>query len=210
MKDFFEFIASRPYIGLILILLIAATVVMWIKAAAASQRHREFRDAEIARIEKEKALRNDYKVITDSTFDTDDKERLLFGIAANIQMFLEKQDDMNAAFFALPEEKRLAYSLSYVFEDSGDSELSKFFKSNGQPLTGEAEKAVKKIIGGKFHENFSAFYRMTDDDCEDVSYDEKKSGEFDKAYSEIMRSEKSDIFSLIADYLKSNKDIFIN
>lgn len=209
MKDFFEFISTHWYIGALIVVLIIATVIMWIKAVSASQRSREFREAEIARLEKEKALRNEFKIIDASKFETDDSERLLYGIAANIQMYLEKENDMNKAFENLPEEKKTAYALNYVFEDAKDTELSKFFRANGQPLTGEAAKAVNTVVGGKFAEVFMTLYNMLDDDCEDVSYDSEKVKECDKAFTEIMSAEKMEIFNRIGAYLKANKQIFI-
>lgn len=210
MKEFFDFLSTHWYWAVIIVVLMIAAVLMWIKAVAASQRSREFREAEIARLEKEKALRNEYRVLDESKFNTDDNEKLLCGVAVNIQMFLEKEEDMNKSFEALPEEKKAAYALNYVFEDGKDSELSKFFRANGQPLTGEAAKAVETIIGGKFAKVFMKLYNMLDDDCEDVSFDSEKIEEYDKEYAEIMASEKAVIFNRIGDFLKSGKDIFIN
>lgn len=210
MKDLFAYLIERPYLIAIIAVLLIATVIMWIKALASSQRHRAENEATIARLEKEKALRNDFRTITDSSFETDDNERLLCGVAANIQMYLEKQTDMNAAYEELCEEKKFVYALNYVFEDGKDSELSQFFRANGQPLTGEAKKAVEKIIGGKFAEIFTSLYKMIDDDCEDASYDSEKIAECDKEYGEIMTAQKAGIFSEIADYIKENKQIFMN
>ncbi len=210
MRDFFAYISTHWYVGLILFVLLIAAVLMWIKAVSSSQKNRAEREAVIAKLEKEKALRNEFRVLSESSFDIDDKEKLLFGIGANIQLFLEKQENMNKAFDEMPEAKKFIYALNYVFEDSQDGQLSKFFKANGQPLTGEAEKAVKEIIGGKFSEVFSSLYNMTDDDIEDVSYDETKIAEYDKSFAEIMSGEKSEIFEKIAQYIKSNKAVFLN
>ncbi len=210
MRDFFEFISTHWYVGLLIIILIAATVIMWIKALAASQRSREFREAEIARLEKEKALRDEFMVLDTLKFETYDNERLLCGVAANIQMYLEKETDMNKAFENLPEEKKFAYALNYVFEDGKDNELSKFFRANGQPLTGEAAKAVNCVIGGNFAEIFMSLYNMLDDDCEDASYDSAKILECDKMYSEIMSDGKAEIFNKIGSYLKTNRQVFVD
>lgn len=210
MRDFFAYISTHWYVGLILLILLVAAVLMWIKAVSSSQKNRAEREAIIAKLEKEKALRNEFRNLTENSFNIDDNEKLLFGIGANIQMFLEKQEDMNKAFDDMPEVKKFVYALNYIFEDAQDSELSKFFKANGQPLTGEAEKAVKGIIGGKFSEIFTSLYNMTDDDVDDVSYDPKKIEEYDKAYAEIMSEQKAEIFSKIAQYIKTNKSIFLS
>lgn len=210
MKDFFVFLSAHWYWAVIIIVLIIAAVIMWIKAIAASQKSREAREAEIARLEKEKALRNEFKTIDEDTFNIGDNEKILYGIAANIQMYLEKQTDMNSAFESLPVEKKYVYSLNYVFEDGKDSQLSQFFRANGQPLTGEAKKAVEAVIGGKFSEIFTSLYSMIDDDCEDASYDSYKIVECDKKYEEIMSAEKNEIFSKIADYIRENETIFLS
>ena len=210
MKDFFAYIASKPYVGIILVVLLIAAVLMWIKAVSASQKNRAERESLIAKLEKEKALRNEFKVLDDAKFETEDNEKLLYGVAANIQMFLEKQENMNAAFEALPEEKKSVYALNYVFEDTKEDGLSKFFTANGQPLTGEAQKAVEKIIGGEFGEVFTSAYKMTDDDCDDVSFDAEKIEEYNKKYSEIMTAQKNNIFAKIGEYIKSNKKVFID
>lgn len=210
MKDFIGFISTHWYWAVIIVVLIIAAVIMWIKAIAASQKNREVREAEMARLEKEKALRNEFKTIDEDTFITEDNEKLLYGIAANIQMYLEKQTDMNAAFESLPVEKKYVYALNYVFEDGKDSQLSQFFRANGQPLTGEAKKAVEAVIGGKFSEIFTSLYSMIDDDCEDASYDSEKITECDKEYEEIMTAHKAEIFSKIADYIREKKQIYMN
>lgn len=210
MKSFFDYIFTHWYVGVIIVVLIIATVVMWIKALSASQKSRELREAEIARLEKEKALRAEFKVLDESKFETEENEKLLYGVAANIQMFLEKEQDMQKSFEEMPEEKKYVYALNYVFEDSKDKTLSEFFRANGQPLTGVAENAVEKIIGGKFSDVFTSLYSMMDDDVEDTSYDAEKITVFDKEYSEIMSLQKEEIFNKIADYIKSNKQIFLN
>ena len=50
MKDFFAYIASKQYVGIILVLLIIATVLMWIKAVSASKKNREERESLIAKL----------------------------------------------------------------------------------------------------------------------------------------------------------------
>lgn len=210
MNSFFDYIFTHWYVGVLIVVLIAATVVMWIKAISASQKSRELREAEIARLEKEKALRNEFRILDEEKFESVENEKLLFGVAVNIQMYLEKEQDMKKVFEEMPEEKKYVYALNYVFEDGKDNALSEFFRANGQPLTGEAAKAVKSVVGGDFSDIFMSLYNMIDDDVEDASYDVEKISECDKKYSEIMASKKEEIFKSIADYIKSNKQIYMN
>ncbi len=209
MKDFIMYISTHWYVGLIIAVLIVITVIMWIKALAASQRHREEREKIIAQLEKEKALRNEFRNISESTFDIEDNEKLLYGIAANIQMYLEKQKDMNEAFENLPVEKKYVYALNYVFEDSKDGLLSDFFKMNGQPLTGCANQAVKEVIGDKLSSIFNNVYNMTDDDSL-VSFDENIINKYDNEYKNMIDSEKDNIFNKVSNYIRNNKTIFID
>lgn len=210
MRSFFEYISTHWYWGAIIVLLLALTVFVWVKAISSSQKYREEREKFIANLEKEKALRQEFKVLDEAKFETTDHERLLMGITANIQMSIEKKEDLLEEYNALSEAKRYVYAIGYVFEDSKCESLSSFFSVNSRPLTSTANEAVSKIIGGKFSEIFSKMFAMTDDENETESYDaaliEKLDGEF-KAY---MAQSKEQVLSTIRDYIKSNKNEFLN
>lgn len=76
----------------------------------------------------------------------------------NIQRYLEKQSNMNAAFAELPDAKKQIYALYYLFDDSKKG-LSEFFKCNSAPLTPEALKAVESLFPRDAVEAFAGEYR---------------------------------------------------
>lgn len=208
MKDFFDYLAQNPRWIVIIGLLFILMVMMFVLAARSGRKRQAERNQIIAKLEKEKALREKFKTLTPASFDADD-ESLLFGAAANIQMAIEKEGDLTAAFNALPQYKQYIYALNYVFEDSGYKSLSSFFRCNGQPLTGAAANAVKDVAGQELYEIFEPMYNMFDEDNEEVSYDKMKILDLDEKFCALMDSEKSAILAKIAEYIRSNKDNFL-
>ncbi len=205
-----DYIFEHWYIIPIFVVLIALTVFAWIKAIASGQKRKAERERIIAALEKEKALRNDFKVLSPSTFSDESisDERLLFGVAMNIQMSIEKAENMSEEYLALNEVKRKVYALNFVFEDSKYETLSDFFRANGEPLLSQAQVAVNDVFGGKFTEIFNSQFAMFDDDSE-VSFDEEKLISLDAEFKALMDSEKDAVLSKISQYIKSNKEQLI-
>ena len=145
----FEYISQHPLAGVAIAALLMLTVFVWIMAIKSGRKRNEEREKIIAQLEKEKAIRNEFRNIDDTTFaEGKDDFRLVVGMCANVQMSIEKIEDMTGAFNNLSEVKRNVYCLGYVFEDSGKG-LSNFFRSNGEPLLSAAKNAADTIIGGE-------------------------------------------------------------
>lgn len=207
---FFSYIASHWYVGLALVLLIILTVFVWIMALVSGRKRREERERIIAELEKEKALRKEFKVVDNSTFAKDkDDYRLIIGMCAHIQQRIEKEENMNDAFMQLAEVERYVYALGYVFEDSRNG-FSGFFRLNGEPLVSVSVEAVDRVIGGEFSELFQSVYRMFDDDDEAVSVDEEFLQKADEKSIELIANDGSGIFAAAAEYIRSNKNHFIS
>lgn len=207
---FFSYIASHWYVGLALVLLIILTVFVWMMALISGRKRREERERIIAELEKEKALRKEFKVVDNSTFTVDkDDYRLIMGMCAHIQQKIEKEENMNDVFMQLAEVERYVYALGYVFEDSRNG-ISGFFRLNGEPLVSVSVEAVERVIGGEFSELFQSVYRMFDDNNEAVSVDEELLQKADEKSSELIENENSEIFATVADYIRSNKNHFID
>ena len=211
MADFFSYISQHWYLIPIFVVLIALTVFVWVKAIVSGQKRKEERDKIIAQLEKEKALRNQFRVVDESMLaDPDiDDERLVFGFAANVQMSIEKLDNMNEEFLKLNEVKQNIYALNYVFEDSKYTTLSDFFRANGEPLTSIAQRAVSDVIGGEFEEIFISQFAMLDDNNEDVSFDENKVNLLDAQFCDFMKKEKESVLKSASDYIRANYKQFI-
>lgn len=211
MVDFLNYILQHWYLIPVFVILIALTVFVWVKAIVSGQKRKEEREKIIAQLEKEKALRNQFRVIDENMFSDPgiDDERLVFGIAANIQMSIEKLDNMNDEFLNLDEVKQNVYALNYVFEDSKYTVLSDFFRANGEPLTSVAQRAVKDVIGGEFERIFSAQFAMLDDNNEDVSFDKNEVKALDAEFCDFMKTEKATVLKTVSDYIRSNFQQFI-
>lgn len=204
-----EYISQHWYVGLALVLLALLTVFVFIMAIISGRKRNAERERIIAEIEREKSIRKEFREIDEDTFAPErDDYRLVVGICANIQMGIEKIEDMNSAFSALPEEKKLIYALGYVFEDSRNS-LSDFFRANGEPLLSVASEAVDRIVGGRMKEVFDKEFIMLDENDETTSVDDELLREMDYDYKLIIEEEGSRIYANAASFIRRNKDIFI-
>ena len=203
-----EYISQHPIAGVALALLAILTVFVCIKAMLAGKKRSEERERIIADIEKEKALRKEFKCVDETTFSQGkDDYRLITGMCAHIQQKIEKIEDITAAFYALSDVEKNIYALGYVFEDSKNG-LSNFFRANGEPLLSTAENVVSEIIGGRFSEIFTAEYIMLDENDETTSVDNDALKKMDEEFKEIISSESESIYSCVAEYIRGNKDIF--
>ena len=205
----FEYISTHPFVGVALVLLIILTVFVWYKAIKSGKKRSEERERIIADLEKEKALRNEFRHVDETTFaEGKDDYRLSVGMCANVQMSIEKKNDMTAAFNELSEIKRFVYALGYVFED-GKVSLSNFFRSNGEPLLSTANEAVKTVIGGEYADLFTKVFSMFDENNEEVSFIEADVKKYDEEYKNLLENSGKDIYKKAADYIRKNKTEFI-
>ena len=123
----------------------------------------------------------------------------------NIQVMLEKADDMTEVFNSLPDEKKYIYALEYFDEDAKKS-LSTFFKNNGEPLISVVPYALNSIGAYEYTEYYSKLFPMYDPDSEvsvDYSVIAKTDEEFSKEY------DSDGLCRLCAKYILKNKDIFL-
>lgn len=202
----FQYIAQHPWVGAALVLLIALTVFVWCKAITSGKKRNEEREKIIADLEREKALRNEFRNPDESTFSEDkDDYRLIVGMCANVQMKLEKSTNMNDAFRELSEVKKNVYCLGYVFEDS-KNKLSEYFRSNGEPLLSASKNAVNEVIGGDFGEIFNKEFVMLDENDETTSVDNDLLLKYDDQFGNLILEQGAEIYKKAADYIRSNKD----
>ncbi len=206
---FFEYISQHWYAGAALILLVVLTVFVWIRAMISGRKRNEERERIIAEIEKEKALRKEFKTIDENTFSIVDDYRLIIGICAHIQQKIEDETDMNAAFSALSEPEKYAYVFGYVFEDSKNS-LSEFFRANGEPLLSVSLEAVRNIIGGDFSDVFEKEFIMLDENDETTSVDNNELEVLDGKFASLIEADGADVYAKVASYIRTNKNIFLN
>jgi hypothetical protein len=205
----FEYISQHPIAGIALALLAVLTVFVCLKAMIASRKRSEERERIIADIEKEKALRKEFKHVDETTFEQGkDNYRLIIGMCAHIQQKIEKKEDMTAAFYELSDVEKSVYALGYAFEDSKNG-LSDFFRANGEPLLSAAEKAVREIIGGRFSELFTAEFIMLDENDETTSVDNDALAKMDEEFKNILSENGDGIYLTVAEYIRTGKDVFL-
>ena len=113
---------------------------------------------------------------------------------------------MRSEFDTLTAEQKEIYSVSFVAED-GEEKLSKFFKANGQPVTGNAFSVFKKIFDGKAVEIFEKEYKAFDEDNEDTSFIPEEIDKLDSEFSQLVSA--NDICEKAGNYIKANKEKFI-
>ena len=203
-----DYISQHPVAGISLVLLAVLTVFVCIKAMISGKKRSEERERIIADIEKEKALRKEFKNVDESTFsDSKDDYRLVVGMCAHIQQILEQKEDMVAAFNELSDVKKYIYAIGYVFEDSKNG-LSEFFRSNGEPLLSTANIAVSEIIGGRFSELFSGMFVMLDENDETTSVDSNEIEKVNGEFTGLLDCNADEIYEKVARYIRENKSEF--
>ncbi|MBQ8574753.1 MAG: hypothetical protein IJ447_01740 [Clostridia bacterium] len=205
-----EYISQHPIAGVALVLLAVLTFFVCVKALLSGKKRNEEREKIIADIEKEKALRKEFKYVDATTFaEGKDDYRLITGMCAHIQQLIEKKEDMTAAFLLLSQAKKYVYALGYVFEDSRNG-LSDFFRSNGEPLLSTANQAVSEIIGGQFAEIFAKEFVMLDENDETTSVDNEALKRMDEDFKTLMDENGNKIYACVADFIRLNKNDFIS
>jgi len=202
IKDF-------PILYILILATLLLCVFLWVIAMRASRKRRGEKEALIAALEHEKALRTQFKTVTQQLLIDTPPERLVEGVCCSIQMALEAQPDMQAAYDALPEPRRLIYALGYVIQD-GRGALSEFFHRNGQPLTGAALETVQRLVGGEYAEIFQREYDAFDRANETVSLVKGDIAAADMRFSEIAREQGEDRYQEAKEYILANSDRFID
>ncbi len=201
-----QYFLERPYLILILIAIFALTVFVCIKAGQASAKRSHVNQALMKKLKEENELRNEFAILTASLAEKAQADRLFKGVALNLQKRVSDAADMNAEFDKLSQEQREIYGLSFVIEDGGEA-LSAFFRANGQPLTGAAHSATKKIIGGRAFEIFDVEYKVFDPENEDASYDPEKIAALDGEFLDTIS--ENELSAKAGEFIKGNIEKFI-
>lgn len=194
------------YYWVILLAAIILAIFAWRKAFISSRERRERLKREGAIWKRDYDLRQKYSVFTlEKLKETEDTE-LLHGVAMNIQVFLENESNMNEAFNSLPDEKKYVYALEY-FDEDAKTALSAFFKNNGAPLVPIVPEALAAVGAEKYIDVANTILPMYDPDS-DVSIDYTAVAAADEKFKEIYDSDE--FCRLVANYIKNNKEIFLN
>ena len=193
------------YYWVILLVAIIIAIFAWSKALKAGKERREKMKKEAAIWKRDYELREKFTILTEEKLNSTEETELLHGVAMNIQVELEKANDMTESFNALPQEKKFIYALEY-FDEDAKKNLSVFFKNNGEPLISMVPDALNAIGAGKYVEHYATLLPMYDPDSE-VSIDYSVIGKVDEEFASIYNSDE--LLRLAAKYILKNKEIFL-
>lgn len=201
-----QYLIERPYWFVIFGVLILITLFVCIKAGQASSKRYRMNEAIMKKLKEENILRNEFAVLTDSLIEKSEPAKLFKGVALNLQKKISDASDMDSEFEKLTQEQKEIYSLSFVVED-GSENISNFFKANGQPVTGTALAAFKKLFSGKAAEIFESEYNSFDDDNEEASVIPQKIEEDDSEFARLVSADS--ICDAAGKFIKENSEKFI-
>ena len=205
---FLQSIRDYPALYIILLGTVVACVFLWVLALRSSRKRRAKRDALIAGLEREAALRKEFQAPTRQKLIDAPSELLIEGLCACIQSRLEAQENLRAAYDALPEHERLIYALGYVVQD-GRENLSGFFKANGPPLTDDALEAALRFLdetsAGIFHREFRAF----DERNESVSLVRETIDSLDSQWRCQKEEAGEAFYREVKEFILANSDLFM-
>ncbi len=203
IRNMFDAFAQYKVLTAVLIAALVLLAFVMVKASRAVRRHNAERDAILAKLKKEEALRRKYGALTRETALCADGMELLHGVALCIQKPLEKSPDMTAAFAALPVEKQIVYALDYVLCEDAET-LSAFFRLNGKPLTTAALEGARRTFDLRHLELFETGYRMFDPDDETTSATPEDVRKLD---ADFAAADKSILFKGIQNFIADNAEI---
>lgn len=205
-----ESLRAYWYLWAALAVAVLGCAFLWYKAMQSSRARNARRDAEIARIKRERELREAFANPSRETLLAAAPARLIEGLCANIQLWLEEQPDLLAAFHAMPEPRRRVYALGYLIQESREA-LSEFFRKNGEPLTSCALEAVESCVGGEFAEIFGKEFAAFDNNNEEVSLVEKDLLLLDAHFLALLQENGEDaLYAQIKEYVLANAVYFLN
>lgn len=196
-----QYFLERPYLIAILAAVILLTLFVCFKAAQASARRTKGNEALIKKMKEENELRNEFAVLTQTLAAKSEPDRLFRGVALNLQKKVHDAVDMEAEFASFTQEQREIYALSFVVEDGGEK-LSGFFRTNGQPLTGEALNAFRRLFDGRALEIFETEYNAFDPENETQSMIPDEIEKLDAEFASLLT--EKEICTAAGNFMKKN------
>ncbi|MBQ4349586.1 MAG: hypothetical protein IJC79_08240 [Clostridia bacterium] len=197
-----QWLSQYGYLIIVFIVLLAVFAFVFMKAVSAYSKHNKTYKAQEAELKRLTALKEKYKNATLDMLETYDESEISEGMALLYQIALQKSDDMEEAFRAMPKEKQYVYVLDVFTQDGSAGE---FFTQNSEILTSIIVEALNAIGMTAFASELSVFAKMFDKDDEDVSYSTAAIEKFDKMMQEKDILAKIKLSS--SKYIKENYDI---
>ena len=180
MSDFLQSVIEYKYLWGILLVLIALAVFMWVKASKALKLHNQKFQADLQKAERNKMLFDRYSGCNLAEISDDAADDIIEGFAIIAEKNMDDATDLNAAFVCLSTNEKYAYAAKYFFEDSEEG-TSKFFRGSTHPLT-DTFMAVVQLADKNAYDILVPVYEMTDENNENVSFDEALLKKYDEMY----------------------------
>ena len=197
------FLDYWPYAVALVVVAVGASF-LFRKAARAYRDHQKRFHAEEAQMRRLVELKKTYYPLTEAAIAAAPDEELLEGTALSIQIPLQKQDDPERAFAALPEAQQLIYVLD-VFVSDGKAAV--FFKESSALLSGRLLPALHLIGLHDADDRMTTLCTMFDENDETTSLDWKAVENADEAF------EAMDLLTKIklqgAEYIRSHPAQFV-
>lgn len=206
MENLFQIFSQNKTLWLLVLVLIVATIVMMAKASKAVKKSNAEKEELIKKLDHLKMLREKYEILTEESIKNDTSDMLLEGVASNIQLTIEKTEDMNEAFEELSDNKKMIYALNYFIDDAKES-VRKFFKEYTKPLTPYAVMATDKFADEKSKELVRKMYEIFDDENEETSFFESEVEKIEEELKASLDFEK--MLRTANEFIRENAKEFI-
>lgn len=206
MQGFIDYFRQYWYLFVIFVVAFIAMLFMFKKAGAALAKTKAEKEKLMKKLDHMKMIRETYSDLTEEKILSDKTEYLLEGVADNIQLRLEKNENMNDEFEKLNEEEKLMYALHY-FLDEAATDASAFFRQYTKPLTPYALSACEIIADKETLDSIKKLYDAYDEDNETESVIEEKIKEFDGRIRQTLDITQAKMKA--AEFIKQNAGKFV-
>ena len=171
-----EWFSQYGYLIGVFVLVLVVFIIVLNKAAKAYSKHWGTVNEQKKQLEYMTNLKNKYRNITATELKECSDGEILEGFALLTQIDMQKSDDMESFFRALPKEKQYIYVLDVFVQDNSAKE---FFSQNGEILTDIILDALMSIGMKDFTDKLSEIKKMYNEDDESVSFDSDTIDKFD-------------------------------
>lgn len=195
------------YLYLILFILIILTAFVCKKAFGAASRHSKEFNANLAKLKRDKELRDAYSELTEEIIASAPADTLFEGTALCMEAKCQKSEDTSAFYLSLSDYQKLIYAYFYLAGDAKKDKLSAFFAQSTKPLTSDALAAAEKILSAQAYAIVKDMHDRYDDDNENASVIPEEIAELDEKFRELTKD--TDLFAAGGEFIKKNPKEFI-
>lgn len=195
------------YLYLILFILIILTAFVCKKAFGAASRHSKEFNANLAKLKREKELRDAYSELTEEIIASAPADTLFEGTALCMEAKCQKSEDTSAFYLSLSDYQKLIYAYFYLAGDAKKDKLSAFFAQSTKPLTSDALAAAEKMLSAQAYAIVKDMHDRYDDDNENASVIPEEIAELDEKFKEL--TDDINLFAAGGEFIKKNPKEFI-